>query len=343
MSINKQKKIREEALNWSLLLEEEQSDDKIYNAFLEWLSANEANVLAWGEIEKTRAIALDSHITPMNKVDNITELQTGSPADLTSITPLGNTNTKKVSGASLKWAVALAATILMLIYIDPVLKFRVLTADFSTTAGERRQITLADGSVMHLASASAANFDETDEKRVVKLIKGTAFFHATKDKKRPFIVHHNRVQVRVTGTKFEVRSKRSGTDVAVREGEVLVANDRQKTLKPGEGTAVQAGERIRSNSNEKDISKTIKIEPQNIASWRQGKLIVDNWRAEDVLDALRNNFEGTLLISTWKYSEPRITGVFDLNTPKAALKIFAETQGWQFRELGNGIVILSQV
>lgn len=83
--------------------------------------------------------------------------------------------------------------------------------------------TLPDGSVVTLNKSSSlsypAHFDGST--RSVTL-KGEAFFNITPDKKHPFIIAANGVDVKVVGTSFNVKTTKEETEVIVETGVVEV-------------------------------------------------------------------------------------------------------------------------
>jgi transmembrane sensor len=93
---------------------------------------------------------------------------------------------------------------------------------FSTDIGERRSITLADGSTVDLNARSRLRVEFSKSERRVELLDGQALFQVAKDKARPFIVHSGDATVRAVGTQFDVYRKDSGTTITVLEGRVAV-------------------------------------------------------------------------------------------------------------------------
>ena len=76
-----------------------------------------------------------------------------------------------------------------------------------TRPGERKSLTLADGTKIWLSPSSALEYPDrlTGNLREVKL-EGEAFFEVAKDKKHPFIIHSDRMDTRVVGTSFTIQS-----------------------------------------------------------------------------------------------------------------------------------------
>jgi transmembrane sensor len=93
---------------------------------------------------------------------------------------------------------------------------------YKTDIGERRSITLADGSTVDLNARSKLRVEFSKNERRVLLLEGQALFQVSKDKYRPFIVSSGNATVRAVGTQFDVNRKASGTTVTVLEGRVAV-------------------------------------------------------------------------------------------------------------------------
>jgi transmembrane sensor len=93
---------------------------------------------------------------------------------------------------------------------------------YATDIGERRSITLVDGSTVDLNARSRIRIEFTSAERHVELLEGQALFQVAKDKRRPFIVQSGAASIRAVGTQFDVYRKSSGTTVTVLEGRVAV-------------------------------------------------------------------------------------------------------------------------
>ncbi len=98
-------------------------------------------------------------------------------------------------------------------------------AVYATAVGERRILTLEDGSSVELNSRSRIRVRFAQSRRDVELLEGQVLFHVAKDPLRPFIVHSDTVRVRAVGTQFDINRKMTGTIVTVVEGRVAVYRD----------------------------------------------------------------------------------------------------------------------
>ncbi len=96
----------------------------------------------------------------------------------------------------------------------------------STRLGESLRVSLADGSVLFLNSASKVVVRFSQTRRLVRLIQGEAFFDVAKDTLRPFVVEAVQATVVALGTSFAVsRTADAAVRVIVREGTVDFSAD----------------------------------------------------------------------------------------------------------------------
>lgn len=106
--------------------------------------------------------------------------------------------------------------------------------------------TLEDGSIVYLARNTSLQYPEhfSPEKREVTL-QGNALFDVKGNKKRPFIIETEEIQIEVLGTAFDVKSSDTHPfELSVQRGEVKVTlkkNKESKHVKVGETVALLAG------------------------------------------------------------------------------------------------------
>ncbi|MBX3238762.1 MAG: FecR family protein [Chitinophagaceae bacterium] len=79
--------------------------------------------------------------------------------------------------------------------------------EVSTKPGSHSRVVLPDGSIVWLNAESRLEYDKefNNLMREVRL-DGEAFFDVKKDSLRPFIIHTNKIDIRVLGTEFNVKS-----------------------------------------------------------------------------------------------------------------------------------------
>ncbi len=116
----------------------------------------------------------------------------------------------------------LAASAALIAIASGWLALRSGATTIETDRAERREVVLADGSVVNLAPETALRVNFSVHQRYVVLTRGRALFHVAKDAARPFIVHAGDTNVRAVGTIFGVEQKNQNIIVTVSEGKVAV-------------------------------------------------------------------------------------------------------------------------
>ncbi|MGE8406150.1 MAG: FecR family protein [Pseudomonas sp.] len=190
------------------------------------------------------------------------------------------------------WGAAIAASLLaaMLGY-GGWQQAPVLLADYHTSTGERRTITLEDGSKVTLNSASALSVNFSGSRRVVSLKAGEALFEPVDDP-RPFVVDSGHDAVQGSGAVFSVRRQGASSSVVVARGEARLGEQRL----------------------------TASADAQAQTAWQRGKLIFNARPLREVIAELERYQHGRILISDKQLGALQVSGVFDLNDPEALLR-----------------------
>src|SRR6185437_1066641 len=98
-----------------------------------------------------------------------------------------------------------------------------------TDRGERREVALADGSVVQVDPETRLRLKYEAHVRRVLLDRGRALFHVAKSRGRPFVVEAEGTDVRAVGTAFAVERDARSVVVTVAEGQVAVLQTEPST------------------------------------------------------------------------------------------------------------------
>jgi len=179
----------------------------------------------------------------------------------------------RLAGAMLTAAAAVA--LLFFWHAQP----REQTASLATSVAHRESLTLADGTQVELNAQTGILVEITRTERHVRLASGEAFFSVSKDASRPFIIETPAGSVRVTGTKFNVRTETpSALDVTVLEGTVQV-----RAGKASAPVALTAGQALASGPDGMVVQTLSPTDLNNVLAWRQGQIV---FKATPLRDAL---------------------------------------------------------
>ena len=201
---------------------------------------------------------------------------------------------------------ALAACLLVYLLPKPVARApdRIVTA-----TGEKKIIRLADGSSVSLDSQTSLEVAFTQERRMVRLGQGAAFFSVARDEARPFIITLAGASVAVLGTDFEVKSVCGAVRVSVADGTVRM--HRQQ-----DAIQIKKGERVELGA---DGAFTAPSPARQIAAWRSGILSYNNATVCEVVSDANREGGDVIQIEDPSLASLRITASYPTGQRAAML------------------------
>lgn len=184
-------------------------------------------------------------------------------------------------------AVVLVTTVSALLYLSLRIENQKIpiATTYITRPGQKSNITLEDGSVVRLNSASKLIYPQVFQDSIREVtLEGEAFFEVVSNKDKPFIIRSNGVTTRVLGTSFNVRSlPDEPVAVTVASGRVRVSLD---TPSPEEGTS-----EVILIKNQQAVAATGGLQRKNVdlekyLAWTQNKLVFDEVKMDEVVKTL---------------------------------------------------------
>lgn len=190
-------------------------------------------------------------------------------------------------------------------------------AEHSTATGERRSVTLADGSEVLLNTASALDVAFDAHERLLRLRAGEVLITTARDSAaRSFRVETPGGWLRALGTRFAVRLLDDDTvHLAVAEGAVEV------TPRHGAQRVLQAGAQCRFTGA--GVQEATALGEQALA-WAQGVLYADGMRLDDFAAELARYRPGVVRCDP-AVAGLRISGAFQLGDTEYILAMLRET------------------
>ncbi|CAI8936402.1 FecR family protein [Pseudomonas sp. IT-P176] len=186
-------------------------------------------------------------------------------------------------------------------------------AEFSTALGERRQVSLPDGSLIELNSRSQVRVNFQGDQRGIELTQGEAMFNVEHDSSRPFVVAAGTGKVTVTGTRFDVRRDAQETRVVVEQGRVKVQGHDSDfvSLSAGLATRVDAQGRV---------APAEAVDAQALTAWRSGKLVFNDASLSEVAAEVSRYRQRPLTVGSAAVGNLRLSSVFKTDNTEALLK-----------------------
>lgn len=184
----------------------------------------------------------------------------------------------------------------------------------TTPDGGEYKVTLADGSTVWLNAGSSLRystaFNGTD--RVVELT-GEGYFEVAPDKTKPFHVLANGTEVKVLGTRFNVKAYNTDKQVTTTlvSGAVAIQHgSAASNIKPNQ-QAVVAGDHIA-------ISNRNKNEMAQVLAWKNGLINLEGESVQSILEQIKRWYNVDTKIETGTPETTNIlTGTVERSQPLA--------------------------
>jgi len=182
-----------------------------------------------------------------------------------------------------------------------------------TALGERRPLSLPDGSQLELNGRTELKVDFSAGLRRIELVAGEVMFSVAHDSARPFVVSTGNGTVTVTGTRFDVRLDPSRTRVAVEQGSVKVQgrDASQALLTAGLGSQIDA---------QGKVAEPYAVDAAALTAWRKGKLVFNDVPLSDVVEEVSRYRAQPLRVAPGKIAALRLSSTFSSDDTDALLR-----------------------
>jgi len=207
-------------------------------------------------------------------------------------------------------------------------------ATYSTALGERKVLTLADGSQIELNTNTVIEASQTGAARMVRIKQGEAYFHVRHDPAHPFTVVAGGRKITDIGTEFVVRDTADYVRVAVLEGRVgfgTVKSDFSRDLVSGDVAMARAGGVSFGHAPLSDLV--------NELSWRKGKLVFHHTPLAEAAAEFNRYNRSRLVIADAAAGAITINGTFPANDVHAFSRLAHAVLGLGVEDRGREIVI----
>jgi ferric-dicitrate binding protein FerR (iron transport regulator) len=202
----------------------------------------------------------------------------------------------------------------------------------ATPRGGQYQVTLPDGTIVWLNSASSITFPTafTGKNREVAL-KGEAYFEVAANAKQPFMVKVNKLEVQVLGTSFNLMAyadeqaiKTTLVDGAVK----VVQENKDVILKPGQ----------QSQTDNSGDMKVVKADLDATIAWKNGLFTFNDATIEDVMRQLARWYDMEIVYPEGIPQDHFRGEMFRNENMSSVLKIL-EASGVNFSIQGRKIIV----
>jgi transmembrane sensor len=163
--------------------------------------------------------------------------------------------------------------------------------------------TLSDGSIVTLNKRSTLTYPSFKGKTRAIALKGEAFFNVAPDKKKPFIISVNDVQVTVVGTSFNIKSENGNTEVVVETGIVRVTRS-------GKTVELVAGEKIVIHPGDSVAAKEA-VTDKLYNYYRSKEFVCDDTPLWKLVQVINEAYDVNIVIGRKELNDLTLTTTFN--------------------------------
>ncbi len=303
--------IEAQALEWQVVLWSGETQEHELRAFQSWLARGPQHVQAW---ERVQRFGRQLQAAPQDVATRV--LQAGLSAQAI-----------RRRRSVLRGLALLGCGGLTTYGVSRTAQWSAWNADVRTASGERRELSLPDGTQLVLNTASAVNVQYSDRQRSIQLLGGEVLVTTAADPHshhRPFFVQTQQGRLQALGTRFLVRDWPALSRVSVH------VYDGRVELQPGGG-----GQRLRLEAGQQAFfSKQQVFAPspadEQAAAWQRGLLVVERWRLADFLREVARYRTGVLRCDP-AVADLIVSGVYPVQNTDAILQSLARALPVQVR------------
>lgn len=313
----------EEAARWCVRLCEGEMTSSARAELTDWLTSDPAHraafdqaVEAWQEVSAVQA-------TPEILALRVKALESLRRTQRTR-------SVRGVLGSRTSWLLAAAAAVALLVGI--VAEMQPRSQQFVSGIGQRRTVSLADGSSVNLDASSEVLVRYSAAQRTLQLLRGRAKFQVAKDPRRPFLVRAADREIVATGTTFSVEIVQKEVQVILYQGHVSVSGPDHVR------TALVAGDELIAPISLAQVH----LETANVArslSWESDQLEFVDEPLASAVERVNRYARIPIGIGDAAAASERISGVFTAGDTRAFIEGITAVSGLKAEER-NGQEVL---
>lgn len=235
-------------------------------------------------------------------------------------------------------------------------------SEITTRNGSKTRVQLPDGTRVWLNAGSKLTYDKGfgGTIREVTLI-GEGYFDVVRNEKKPFIIHTAKMDVKVLGTQFNVKSYPNDktTEAALIHGSIEVSlKDRPAEkiiLKPNEKIVVANRDTLsaaentlqahRDNPEPLVVIRNLTYQKNDSSivetSWIENKLVFENESFRELALKMERWYGVSINFKDEKIAALRFTGVFEDESVEEAMRALTITASFNYKFQGK-IISISQ-
>jgi transmembrane sensor len=330
-STDRRRRVNEEAAEWWLQLQAKETPRDQREAFVDWLRESPVHVA-----EMLRVASVHGALEQFENWARIATQDSGGEEQV--VLALHTSDVPAPAGS--RWlrrawpiAAAVAGLALATVLLLPALRGQVM----ATERGERREVVLADGSIVQIDPESRLRVRFAEHTRRVALDSGRALFRVATNPDRPFLVEADSTTVRAVGTAFAVERKEQDVIVTVSEGKVAIES-RDRDLAPA---FLTANEQVAVSSGGAAAGPIRKVDSARALAWAEGRLNFENTPLREVVAQFNRYNNIQLRVEDEKLASRPISGVFNAANPQSFIDFVEATTAVRVTRDSDGAIVIA--
>jgi transmembrane sensor len=319
-----------EASEWFVRLREAAVTNEVISAWLQWCKDHPENAAAFREIQEIWSLAKDAGISEWPSAAQIGSDEYTGEVSVIEWQQSQSQHHRQAQQRRPNWrrawtyACAIAASLVLSLGIWS--SFRDWNVGptavvYATERAAKREVGLADGSIVSLGGASTIRVAYETDRRNIELESGEVHFKVKPDKARPFVVHSKNLRVTAVGTAFTVRTDDVRTIVSVTDGVVEIAAAGVPLDVDHQPMHARAGEQVTYDTQRRSATK----QPGDDAialGWQEGTLSYVDEPLRSVIARINRNSTNEIVVMDAAIGDLRFTGtVHEKQVPEWALSL----------------------
>ena len=207
--------------------------------------------------------------------------------------------------------------------------------------GKKFQLVLSDGTKIHLNAGSALTYPSffIDNQPREVLLSGEGFFEVTSSEKMPFYVNTNGLDVKVTGTKFNIAYYKEETamQTVLVEGNISLLKDNKTTLLEVKPSQLALWDNTTQQIQVKEVDVSL------YTSWINGNLIFKNASFKSIVSKLERHFDIEIQVNHDLLLQQSFTAAFyETESLPEILNFFAKDTPFEYTLINENKLTINQ-
>jgi transmembrane sensor len=212
---------------------------------------------------------------------------------------------------------------------------------FATGHGDQLTQRLADNSVLHLNTDSAARVRYSRGERLVILTSGQAVFEVAHEANRAFRVQAGPADVTDLGTKFDVQLEQGATVVTVLQGRVAVGPAASSQNHPKRSIELNADQQVRVAEGQWPATP-VAVDAERTTAWLHRQIVFDHEPLERVAAEYNRYTAKPIEIATPALRKLEISGVFATDDTEAFVAFLRGLKGVRVEVTATKIAVFEE-